>query len=104
MRKFVEVEWGVSGSIRLHWILVLTKKDKPSCTDADPGAPVEKAAQKDDMVRRVLAVIAGVTSKIPLSVFSNPDFRAYIESTNPTHKPVHYLEINCIIEVLQGTA
>ena len=71
MRKFVEVEWGVSGSIRLHWILVLTKKDKPSCTDADPGAPVEKAAQKDDMVRRVLAVIAGVTSKIPLSVFSS---------------------------------
>ena len=98
MRKLVER--GVSGSIRLHRILVLTKKDKPSRTDADSGAPVEKAARKDDMVRRVLAVIAGVTSKIPLSVFSNPDFRAYTESLDPTHKPPHHLEINRIIEVL----
>jgi hypothetical protein len=97
MRKLVER--GVPGSIRLQRILKLARKDKSPLSDTN-DAPVEKAARKDDMVWRVLAVIASVTSNVPLSVFSNPNFRLYTESLDPTHKPPHHLEVNLIIEVL----
>ena len=56
------------------------------------------------MERRVLAVLAVITSKVPFAVLGNNYFRQYAYLLDPKHKPPHHLEINRIIEVTMDLA
>ena len=84
------------GYLRLQVILKLARKDNT----AVDGTAISKHPREEDMKRRVLAVMAGVSCKVPLSVFDDVYFRNYTASLDPRHRPPHHLEINRIIEVL----
>ena len=64
------------------------------------GTTEKKYTRDEDMVKRVLAVIAAISSNVPLSVLSDTNFRNYTASLDPRHKPPHHLETNRIIEVM----
>ena len=87
------------GSVRLQRIIKLNRKEESQGVGNTIVAS-KKYSREDDMVRRVLAVQAAVSSKIPVSVFSNDCFRIYISSLDPKHKLPHHLEVNRIIEVM----
>ena len=66
-----------------------------------PQGKVEKKYTRDeDIVKRVMAVIAAISCNFPLSVLSDVNFRNYTSSLDPKHKPPHHLETNRIIEVM----
>jgi hypothetical protein len=64
----------------------------------------KKYSRNEDIVRRVLAVIALVSSNIPLSVFQNDHMKIYLNSLDPKHQLPHHLEINRILEVMADYA
>lgn len=53
-----------------------------------------------DMVKRVGAVFAAVGTKLPLGVFDNHHFSAYIRSLDSKHCPPHRLERLRVLEVM----
>ena len=89
------------GSIRLRRILQLGNM---LAATNDQGETIVKHPREEDMPRRVLAVLAVLTSKIPLCVLSNKFFRQYAYSLDPKHKPPNHLETNRIIEVTMDLA
>lgn len=95
VRRVVKLE--KRGAPRLLCILRLARKDVES------GA-LTKHPREEDMVKRVLGVMAAVSSRFPLSVFNNSYFRLYTTALDPMHRPPHHLEINRIIEVLVDAA
>eukprot|EP00956_Cyclotella_meneghiniana_P041621 scaffold232674_cov36-Cyclotella_meneghiniana.AAC.1 len=85
------------GYLRIKYIL--QQDGKLDATDANNVA-ITKYSVEDDILRQVLAVMAAVASKIPLSVFKNVYFRNYTQSLDPKHNPPDHLKITRIIEVL----
>lgn len=87
------------GHVRIQRIFQFVGK-----ADRDGVGGTKLAAKKysrdEDMVRRVLAVMAIVSSKTPLAVFSNVDLKNYVASLDPKHKLPHHLETNRIIECM----
>ena len=67
---------------------------------AADGTFEKKYSRDEDIVKRVLAVIAAISSNIPLAVLSDVNFRNYTSALDPKHKPPHHLETNRIIEVM----
>ena len=51
------------------------------------GTTEKKYSRDEDMVKRVLAVIAAISSNFPLSVLGDTNFRNYTASLDPRHKP-----------------
>jgi hypothetical protein len=90
-----------SGSIRLKRILQLGGK---LADTNEEGDAIVKHTREEDMPRRVLGVLAAVSTKIPLSVFGNDYFRQYTRSLDPKHRPPNHLETNRIIEVAMDLA
>lgn len=82
------------GAARISYILKAAKKE----TNLDPATT--KATREEDMVKRVLAVQAAVSSRFPLAVFSNVLFKKYVTTLDPKHRLPHHLETNRIIEVM----
>jgi hypothetical protein len=78
----------------------ILQQDRKLTSASSMTDPVDKHSQEEDILRQVLAVMAAISSKIPLSVFSNVYFRNYARSLDPKHRPPHNLAINRIIEVL----
>jgi hypothetical protein len=68
--------------------------------DLDTTTAAAKHPREEDMVKRVLGVMAAVSSRVPLSVFSNSYFRMYTQALDSKHRPPHHLETNRIIKVL----
>lgn len=83
------------GFIRLKHILKLSGKGIG--LGSDDGL---KYRREDDMMNRVLAVMAAICSKFPLSVYDNEVMRWYLNELNPKHRPPHRLERNRITEVM----
>ena len=84
------------GYLRAKHILKLDRK----LEEGVDGSVLTKYSREDDVKCRVLAVMAGVSCKVPLSVFNDVYFRNYTRSLDPKHRPPHFLEINRIIEVM----
>jgi hypothetical protein len=59
-----------------------------------------KYRREEDMTNRVLAVMAAICSKFPLSVYDNEVMRWHLNELNPKHRPPHRLERNRITEVM----
>ena len=85
------------GYLRLRYIL---QQDRKLATASENNVVIIKYSQEEDILRQVLAVMAGVSSKFPLSVFKNVYFRNYMRSLDPKHRPPDHLKINRIIEVM----
>ncbi|KAL7476074.1 hypothetical protein ACHAW6_004774 [Cyclotella cf. meneghiniana] len=68
------------GFIHLKHILKLSGKSIGLRSDDAP-----KYRREDDMMNRVLAVIAAICSKFPLSVYDNEVMRWYPNELNPKH-------------------
>ena len=83
------------GFIHLKHILKLSGKGIG--LGSDDGL---KYRREDDMMNRVLAVMAAICSKFPLSVYDNEVMRWYLNELNPKHRPPHRLERNRITEVM----
>lgn len=60
----------------------------------------QKSSRDDDMVHRVLAVLAAVGSKSPLSIFDNTHFLNYLAKIAPQHTPPNKLERTRLVEVI----
>ena len=52
------------------------------------------------MINCVMAVMAAVGSKVPLSIYDNNCVKSYLHKLNSRHCSPHQLERNCIIEVI----
>ena len=59
-----------------------------------------KYSREEDMVRRVLSVMAVVSTKSPFAILANQDFRNYVASLDPKHSIPHHFECNRIVEVM----
>jgi len=60
-----------------------------------------KYSREEDMVRRVLSVMAVVSTKSPFAILANQDFRNYyVASLDPKHSIPHHFECNHILEVV----
>jgi hypothetical protein len=91
------IDEAAPGYLRIKYIL--QQDGKLETTDANNVA-ITKYTAEEDILRQVLAVMAAVASKIPLSVFKNVYFRNYTQSLDPKHNPPDHLKINRIVEVL----
>jgi hypothetical protein len=95
------IEKKLPGYLRLQRILTLG--NMLGDTDEE-GGTIVKYSREEDMKNRVQAVLAVLSSKVPLSVLGNDHFRQYTYSLNPKHRPPNHLEINRIIEVTMDLA
>ncbi len=48
----------------------------------------------------MLAVLAAIATKTPLSIFDNLHMKRYTQCLNSKHRPPYGLEHNCIVEVI----
>eukprot|EP00956_Cyclotella_meneghiniana_P031770 scaffold84624_cov24-Cyclotella_meneghiniana.AAC.1 len=78
------------GAVRLSCILRLAKKE----------IDVTTVSREEDMVKRVNAVMAIISSKVALSVLNDEYFVLYAKSLDPKHKIPHHLEVQRITEVM----
>ena len=78
------------GAVRLSCILRLAKKE----------VDVTTVSREEDMVKRVNAVMAIISSKVALSVLNDEYFVLYAKSLDPKHKIPHHLEVQRITEVM----
>ena len=87
------VKAGLPGSPRLEKIFLL-KSGKG-------GVPKDaKLSRDEDMINRVYAVMAAVSSKSPLSIFDNDRMLQYLGRIAPGHSPPHCRERNRILQVI----
>ena len=91
----------VPGYLRLKYIL---QQDGKLGTTSENNVVVPKYSLEEDILRQVLAVTAGVATKILPLVFRNAYFRNYTESLDLKHRPPDYLKTNRISEVLVDAA
>ena len=87
-----------NGHQRLVFIMKYSQKPLNS-SDGNAPRPREK-----DMIHRVRAVMAMVTSKSVLSLFDGIDMREYIEGLDSKHTPPHRLERIRLLEVIMDRA
>jgi len=60
----------------------------------------KKYSREEDMIRRVLSVMAVVSTKSPFAILANHEFKNYVASLDPKHRIPHHLECNRIVEVM----
>lgn len=89
---------GSAGSNRLRYLLAC---DGKSLSTAGDGA---KYSREEDMINRVLAVMAAVGSNVPLSIFDNAMFKTYLHALDSKHRTPYRLERTRIIEVIMDGA
>lgn len=82
------------GAVWIACILRLAKKE----TDTNA------TSREEDMVKRVLAVMAVISSKVALSVLHDEYLKLYVKSLDPHHKIPHHLEVQRITEVMVDVA
>lgn len=87
------IDKDLPGTARLKHILKISSK--PVHPEADGHGP--KLARAEDMVLRVMGVMAAVGGKFPLSVFDNDYVKQYLRHLNPKHRVPHQLERNRVI-------
>ena len=88
------VKMNKPGAVRIACILRLAKKE----TDTN------STSREEDMVKRVLAVMAVISSKVALSVLHDENLKLYIKSLDPHHKIPHHLEVQRITKVMVDVA
>ena len=89
---------GLPGTKRLVRIIELSDKRRSASVADNNG--VMASSRADDMVLRVMGVMALVSSGSPLSAFDDAFMQGYLYALNPQHKPAYRLERIRIIEVL----
>jgi hypothetical protein len=92
----VILEKKLPGWQRLKYLLDKAKKATYSTKDHDGT----RYTREEDMSYRVLAVLAAIGCKSPLSIFDNKFMKRYISALNPKHKTPYALERNRIVEVI----
>jgi hypothetical protein len=92
----VIVEKKLPGWQRLKFLLDKAKKAISSTKDHDGT----KYTRDEDMFLRVLAVLAAIGCKSPLSIFDNKFMKMYTTALNSKHKTPYRLERNRIVEVI----
>jgi hypothetical protein len=90
---------GCRGAARIKRIKHLSGKSD-AVGAGGTAISASKYSREEDMVRRVLSVMAVVSTKSPFAVLANKDFRNYIASLDPKHRIPHHLECNRIVEVM----
>ena len=85
-----------SGWQRLKFIF--DKNGKAALSTADHDGT--KLTREDDMENRVLAVLAVIATKTPLSIFDNLHMKRYTQRLNSKHRLPYGLERNRIVEVI----
>lgn len=102
----------MAGWKRISYILELSGKDNkvnsPSPTMSSSSKSLSSelgvSTKSAELHRRVLAVMAAVSSKSPLSIFDNDAFRRYLHELNPNHRPPYRLERVRMLEVIMDMA
>lgn len=84
------------GYQRLQFLLDKDKKAITSTSDHDGT----RNTRDEDMELRVLAVLAAIGCKSPLSIFDNIFMQRYIHALNPKHRSPHRLERVRIVNVI----
>ncbi len=77
---------------------ILDKNGKAPISTADHDGT--KFTREEDMKNRVLAVLAAIATKTPLSIFDNLHMKRYTQCLNSKHHPPYELERNRIVEVI----
>jgi hypothetical protein len=85
-----------SGWQRIKFIF--DKNGKATAGTADHDGT--KLTREKDMENRVLAVLAAIATKTPLSIFDNLHMKRYTQCLNSKHPPPYGLECNRIVEVI----
>jgi hypothetical protein len=85
-----------SGWQRIQFILDMNGKAAVSTADHDGT----KFTREEDTENRVLAVLAAIATKTPLSIFDNLHMKRYTHRLNSKHCPPYGLERNHIVEVI----
>jgi hypothetical protein len=85
-----------SGWQRIQFIL--DKNGKAAVSTADHDGT--KFTREEDMENRVLAVLAAIAIKTPLSIFDNLHMKRYTKCLNSKHHPPYGLKHNSIVEVI----
>jgi hypothetical protein len=88
------------GCVRLKYLLSINGKALSTTADADGT----KYTREEDMLNPVMAVMAGVSSNMPLNVFDTAMFKQYLCPLDSKHCSPHCLERIQIIEVLMDGA
>ena len=63
-------------------------------TEINSDGAGQKNTREEDMINCVMAVLAAVGSKVPLSIFDNYYIKLYLRQLNPKHRSQHRLERN----------
>lgn len=92
----VIIEKKLRGYERLRFLLDKAKKAISSTADHDGT----RYTRDEDMVYRVLAVLAAIGSKTPLSIFDNRFMKNYTSALNSKHRTPYPLERNRIVIVV----
>ncbi len=88
------------GCAQLKYLLSINRRALSTTADADGT----KYTQEEDMSNRVMAVMAGVSSNMPLNVFDTAMFKQYFCCLDSKHCSPYCLERTRIIEVLMDGA
>jgi hypothetical protein len=88
------------GCARLKYLLSIGGK----ALSTTANAYGTKYTQEEDMLNRVMAVMAGVSSNMPLNVFDTAMFKQYLHHLDSKHRSPYCLERTQIIEVLMDSA
>ncbi len=88
------------GCARLKYLLSIDGKALSTTADADGT----KYTQEEDVSNCVMAVMAGVSSNMPLNVFDTAMFKQYLHHLDSNHRSPHCLKRTRIIEVLMDGA
>jgi hypothetical protein len=101
-----KVAWAIIGKgksvgcARLKYLLSIDGKALITIADADGT----KYTWEEDMSNRVMAVMAGVGSNMPLNVFCSAMFKQYLCRLDSKHRSPYCLKRTRIIEVLMDGA
>jgi hypothetical protein len=88
------------GCAQLKYLLSIDGKALSTTADADGT----KYTQEEDMSNHVMAVMAGVSSNMPLNVFDTAMFKQYLPCLDSKHRSPYHLKRTRIIEVLMDGA
>ena len=89
---------GSAGTKRLTYLLSFGGKSLSTAEGA------KYYSRGEDMVNRVLAVMAAVGSNVPLAIFDNAMFKTYLRRLDSKHRTPYRLERTRIVEVLMDGA
>jgi hypothetical protein len=88
------------GCARLKYLLSIDGKALSNTANADGP----KYTREEDMSNRVMAVMAGVSSNMPLNLFDTAMFKQYLCRLDRKHRSPYRLERTWIIEVFMDGA